>query len=83
MKSTKLFAVAMVLVMALTTMGTTMMTSSASYALPARQETAVVGGSACSFGAGASIGLGVAGLLGCFVCGAGSLAIDVAEFIWC
>ncbi|HEV2719784.1 MAG TPA: hypothetical protein VG323_07170 [Thermoanaerobaculia bacterium] len=79
----KMFAVALIFAMAFTAVGSTTTIASQSHALPAHQERAVIGGDACQFGAGFSVGLGVAGLFGCVVCAAGSLAIDVAEVIWC
>ncbi|HEX3109760.1 MAG TPA: hypothetical protein VHU41_11760 [Thermoanaerobaculia bacterium] len=80
MKS-KTFAVILILAIAITAIGST--TAPQSQPLTVHQQSTIVGGNACEFGAGFSVGLGVAGLFGCVVCGVGSLAIDVAELIWC
>lgn len=80
MKS-KVFAIVLMLAIAITAIGST--TAQQSQALTVHQQSAIVGGTACEFAAGFSVGLGVAGLFGCVVCGVGSLAIDVAELALC
>ena len=52
-------------------------------ALPAAQETAVVGGDACSFAHGFALGLGIAGLFGCVPCEVGALVVEAGAIIAC
>ena len=81
-RSKKMFAFALLLVMALGATFT-MNATPASHELFAAQQQAVVGGSACEFALGVSAGLGIASLFGCLACGVAAIVIDVGAVIAC
>ena len=76
----KTFAIALIAVMAIISVASA---QGGSHELAVAQQNAVVGATACQFGAGVAVGLGVAGLFGCVVCGVGSLVIGAVELFAC
>ncbi len=77
-----IFIVAMVLTVAIAT-SVSVAGASGSGILGPVQQASAVGGDACEFAGGFALGLGVAGLFGCVVCGGGALVLGAARFLMC
>lgn len=74
---------AILLVVAMSIM-TTVTTAAKPAAITPAQEASIYGGiNWCEFGAGVSVGLGLATFGGCVACGVGSIVLDVGLLVAC
>jgi hypothetical protein len=79
--SSKYFAFALIAVMAVVSVASA---APMSQELSVAAQTSVVGaGAGCDFASGFAVGMGVAGLFGCVVCGGASLVISVGVLFAC
>lgn len=76
------FAIALVVAIAILTTATTA-TANATPMTTAQEATVYGGINWCEFGAGVSVGLGLATFGGCIACGVGSILLDVGLLVGC